>query len=139
MSDLRVIFVTGDREWTDRAALRGVFALHQPGAWLLQGGCRGADLLSESMCCDFGFQPLRMDATWGYHGTKGGPIRNREMGRLLAILRDAGAAVTCYAVHDDLEHSKGTRDMISVLDKLGFKWTRVRGSAAPATTEGEPT
>ena len=125
MTKLRVIFVTGDREWTDEMALRRVFATHAHGAWLLHGGCRGADLLADLVSRDFGFQTIRMEAGWGYYSKQAGPIRNRAMGRLLAILHDAGADITCYAVHNDLEHSKGTKDMVAVLESHGLAWNRV--------------
>ena len=122
---LRVIFVTGDRDWSDEAALRAVLRSHKPGAWLLNGGCRGADLLAQSMAYEFGFQPVRMDAIWPYHGKKAGSVRNREMGKMLNILRKVGAAITCYACHNDLENSKGTKDMVEILVANDFKWALV--------------
>ena len=128
--ELRVIFVTGDRHWRAMDAIRHVLQRHEPGAWVIQGGATGADHRAEVAALEVGHQPLTMLAPWGFHGRKAGPLRNREMAKLLRILRDAGAEITAYAFHDDLRESKGTRDMVGLLDKLGIAWDLVGSAGA---------
>jgi hypothetical protein len=129
---MNVIFVTGDREWSDVGALREILRPHQPGAWLVHGGCRGADLTADALAQELGHHPLRMDPLWKVHGKKAGPIRNLEMLHLLLVLRKTGHPITCYACHNDLEHSKGTKHMTGLLTASDFRWTLVTSGGGPS-------
>jgi hypothetical protein len=120
-----IVFVTGDRDWTDRQSLREVFQCHLPSTWFLAGGCRGADLIAEQEAEIAGLLPIRMAAPWSFYKKRAGPIRNRAMGKLLAALRASGFTVTAYVAHDNLAASRGTADMVRVLEGHGFEWTPI--------------
>jgi hypothetical protein len=125
---LTVVFVTGDRNWHDRAKIREILESHPSGTWVLHGGCRGADLIADGIARSLGQLPMRMDALWDFHGKRAGPIRNRAMAKVLAAFRKAGVGVHAYAFHDDLEHSKGTKDMTLALADQGIAWSRACSS-----------
>jgi hypothetical protein len=133
---LTVLFVTGDREWTDHGALQGAIAPHRHRArWLLHGGCRGADSVAHAVALEVGIQPIRMDAMWTFYGKKAGPLRNAEMGRLLAALQAVGYEIVPLVCHDHLEGSRGTANMVEVLEHHGLEWTHLW--SAQHTREGE--
>ena len=137
----RVVFVTGDRNWTDRQSLRETLRRHPAATWFLAGGCRGADLIAEQEAEDLGYLPIRMAAPWGYYRKSAGPIRNRAMGRLLVALRQCDFEVFCYVAHDNLAASRGTAEMVKVLEGHGFQWTPIhsgdRKSEHPRSTKVE--
>lgn len=123
---LRLVFVTGDRRWTDKVFIRDVLRNHPKGTFFLAGGCEGADLIAETEARLLGYMPIRMDAAWGFYGRGAGPIRNRAMGQVLLALRDAGWAITAYAFHDNLADSRGTRDMLGVLSMHQIPYTHLQ-------------
>lgn len=51
------------------------------------------------------FEHLCFLADWGQYGKAAGPIRNQQM-------LDEGQPTLVIAFHDDLENSKGTKDMV---------------------------
>lgn len=127
-----VIFVTGDRGWTNADIIDATLKGFPVGSWLVQGGCRGADLLAQASGNAYGYQPIRMDALWALHGAPAGPIRNREMGDLLAVLRYGGAEIHAFVFHDHLDTSKGTKDMVKVLATHEIEWKHVTTAKVPA-------
>ena len=106
------IVVTGDREWTSLETIAAAFT------WLLttrniaasevvvvEGEARGADLGCRVVAEGMGMKVIPMPAEWKKYGRAAGPIRNQQM-------LDQHLDITlCLAFHDDLEHSKGTKDM----------------------------
>jgi hypothetical protein len=132
MTSWDVVFVTGDRHWSDHVALQEALQHHAPGTWLVEGGAPGADHVAKVVGMALGFHPIEVCALWNRYGKKAGPIRNLEMLHLLLILRKAGHPITCYACHNDLERSKGTKHMTGLLTASGLQWSLVTSSEVPA-------
>src|SRR4051812_35247650 len=95
-----IIFVTGDRNWSDHVLIHQTVAHHKAGSWLVEGGATGADRYARVAAERLGFQPIEMPALWTKLGKGAGPIRNRQMLDLLKALRAAGHVIHAYAFHD---------------------------------------
>lgn len=110
------ILVTGDREWRaedviERAVLH---LIPEPNSddLIIQGGARGADTLAWKVAKRLGIRCITYSADWKLFKRAAGPIRNRQM--------LAGCPDVVLAFHDDLDSSKGTRDMVSISKKKGL-------------------
>jgi hypothetical protein len=101
---LRVL-VTGDRDWTDYALIKAALAKLPPGTLVIEGGAPGADRLARQAAEQLGLRVIEVRAEWEKYGPSAGPRRNR------AMLDYAPELVLAF--HDDLENSKGTKDMVT--------------------------
>lgn len=123
------VLVCGDRNWTDASFI--IFALsglafeyrQQPEFVVIEGEAKGADTHARiwteiwegkkknaphpNISC------LPFPADWEKHHRAAGPIRNRQM-------LVEGKPNMVYAFHDDLENSKGTKDMVKQALKAGI-------------------
>lgn len=113
------ILVTGDRNWSDRRlVVRALVqvALHfsyRRHFYLVHGDARGADRLAGEVAHDtLGWFVEAVPADWKQHGRAAGPIRNQKM------LDDHLDIDLCIAFHDNLESSKGTKDMVTRARKV---------------------
>lgn len=125
MTDREAIIVTGDRfanayHWqqTIAHAFRGVGTYQKP--VLIHGNQRGIDRIAADMAERMGWMVLPMPYIDDL-GKAGGPARNREMATVGRSLQRVGYDVTCFAFHDDLEGSKGTRNMVETAKKFGIE------------------
>jgi len=114
-----VILVTGDRNWSLAnegqkiavwAALYG-FRRHQP--LVVHGAARGVDSMADAHAKALGFEVHPYPADWDTYHKAAGPIRNQEM-------LDQEHPNLVLAFHDDISHSKGTRDMVNRAVKAGI-------------------
>jgi hypothetical protein len=80
---------------------------------IIAGGARGADTLAVRAAKECGFSYAEYPADWERYGKKAGPIRNQQM-------LDMGKPDFVLAFHDDVESSKGTKDMILRAKKAGI-------------------
>ncbi|MCO1582035.1 DUF2493 domain-containing protein [Crossiella sp. SN42] len=83
------ILITGSRDWSDVRTIRLALTKARkqfPGAVLVHGACRGADLLAAHLWCTWGLATEAHPADWHGHGRAAGPIRNRHMVALGADL-----------------------------------------------------
>jgi len=123
------VLVCGDREWSDRQLILNTLCALNPemegtanplaGMTLIVGGARGADKITEHLGHMFGASiPQVYRADWSKYGNAAGPIRNREM-------LDQNPELV-LAFHDDLDHSKGTRDTVTEAKRRGIKVQLVR-------------
>jgi len=109
-----VTLVCGDRRWKHGAAPI-IEALRQYGATsVIHGAAKGADT-----CGDFAAKTLRLPvqsfpAEWDRHGKAAGPIRNQRM-------LTEGKPDLVLAFHDDIEGSKGTKDMVARATRAGVR------------------
>ena len=98
---------------------------------LIEGEARGADKWSRNWAESRGFKRaprifekksfIPVPADWTRYGKAAGPIRNKEMADLLVFYRDDwNCEIEVYAFHNDIENSKGTKNMIEQLQKLGI-------------------
>lgn len=110
---MRVI-VTGSREWSGPDALAVIdrrLSTLPPGSTVVHGACRGVDEIAGRCAARMGFAVEPHPAEWDRHGKAAGPRRNEAM---LA----AGADLV-IAFHDDLDHSRGTKHMVSIARRAG--------------------
>jgi hypothetical protein len=81
-------------------------------AVIIAGGARGADTLAVKAAKACGFTFREYPANWAKYGKKAGPIRNQTM-------LDMESPDIVVAFHEDIDSSKGTKDMVSRARKSG--------------------
>jgi hypothetical protein len=116
------LLVTGDRNWEDYFTIRDTLAekVKKQGPFILiEGGCRGADNLANMAAKALGLVVKTFKADWKKYGKAAGPIRNQQM-------LDEGKPEFALAFHNDLENSRGTKDMVSRLEKAGVPYEIVK-------------
>lgn len=113
---------TGARDYGNRflvdlfvTGLAAYARAHRECITLIQGGAPGLDTLARRSAKDY---PKQIDvrtfrAKWKRYGKKAGPIRNQRM-------LDEGQPKIVFAFHDNLEESKGTKDMIERAANAGI-------------------
>jgi hypothetical protein len=95
------ILVTGDRNWSDEAAVER--HLKEFGATeVIEGEARGADTLARVVAERNGWKVYKFPANWDEFGKAAGVIRNSDM---IAEKPDL-----VLAFHDSISKSKGTKD-----------------------------
>jgi len=106
------LLVTGDREWTDKSTIEAAFDNLKP-SLVIHGGARGADLIAVLVAIDRGIPTIRFNADWTRYHKGAGPIRNQQM-------LDEGQPDCVVYFHNNLEISKGTKDMVQRSRKAGL-------------------
>ena len=99
-----VVLVCGSRDYTDYAKVYQCLKSLDV-SLVIAGGCRGADALAIRAAKACGYPFREFPADWQKFGKAAGPIRNQRM-------LDEGKPDLVVAFHEDLENSKGTKDMI---------------------------
>lgn len=116
------VLVCGDRNWTDSELIRTRLAKLVQSAevgtqalLLIHGAARGADSIAGTIARAWAeTMPINISefpANWGLYGRAAGPIRNREMLQMRPDL--------VLAFHDDIESSRGTKNMVAIARKTG--------------------
>jgi len=129
------VLVCGDREWHDRfiiaVVLNGFLGIAMnefDDLVVIDGAARGADAIAGEWYggAEDGEHAIhervthvRFPAEWDKHGKAAGPIRNAEM------LRD-GQPDIVVAFNNDLDSSKGTKDMVDRAARAGVPVYHVR-------------
>ncbi len=112
---MRVLFC-GDRNWTDREMIRKVLTDLPTETIIIHGCCQGADRTSGYIADKLEMPVFSFPAQWRRYGPAAGPIRNQQM-------LDEGLPDKVYAFHDNLDESKGTRDMLDRAQAAGILTT----------------
>ncbi len=108
------VLVCGGREWLNVGAIERELRKLPPGTIIVHGHCpSGADRMADQVARELGFEVRRYPADWTTHGKAAGPIRNSEM--LTKEHRLEEPIDKGLAFHENLERSKGTRDMVKKL------------------------
>lgn len=112
------ILICGDRNWTNQTViynyLYSLLSSYQPHEiTIVEGGCKGADNWGGYFAKQLGMTVIEERADWAKYGNAAGPIRNQFM-------LDKYHPDLVVAFHDDLEHSKGTKDMVNRAKEQGF-------------------
>lgn len=105
------VLVCGDRKWPYKGIVRRVLYQVQP-SMVIQGGARGADTLAWDVAKEMGLATETYPAEWKEYGRAAGPIRNR-------LMLDQKPDLV-IAFHDDIEHSRGTKDCVTEARKRGI-------------------
>jgi ABC-type Fe3+-hydroxamate transport system substrate-binding protein len=109
---MRIIFC-GDRKWDNYKVICDVMADMNPDV-VIEGEADGADSLAKDAAEYFGIPVVKFPANWQTYGKAAGPIRNLQM-------IEEGKPDLVIAFHDDVEHSRGTRNMVDQALKKGLK------------------
>lgn len=123
----KYILVTGSRDWPEKKydQIANYFA-KQAGIGkfvLIEGECRGADLMARRAAEQLGMEVIPMPITkddWKRYGHGAGPVRNREMLKLLTKKRADGHPIDVVWFHEHLSASRGTKDAVKQAKKLGL-------------------
>lgn len=107
------VIVCGDRNYTNREAVRNILHQLPKDTIIIQGGCRGADTLAKEVSLELGFLIKTYYPEWNKYGKGAGVIRNRRM-----LEEDPNLVI---AFHDHLEDSKGTLNMLTESRKRHIK------------------
>ena len=109
------VLICGDRNWQDKEMIKDLLIKLKPDV-VIEGECDGADKLSRKAANELGYSEdkiLKFPADWTKYGKNAGPIRNKQM-------LDEGKPTLVAAFHDNIEKSKGTKNMLSQAKKAGI-------------------
>jgi hypothetical protein len=81
---------------------------------IIEGGAKGADSIARDWAMSRQRPLLIFPAHWDRYGRAAGPMRNKQM-------LEKGKPDIVLAYHNDLEHSKGTRNMVDQASKAGLE------------------
>lgn len=107
------ILVCGSREWTNKHKIRKELSIYSKEDVLIHGGCRGADSIAGEIGKELGLNVVVYYADWKTYGKKAGPLRNQKM-------LDKGEPDIIYAFHEDIDTSRGTKDMVNRAKKANI-------------------
>jgi YspA, cpYpsA-related SLOG family len=122
------VLVCGDREWTNEQSIRRVLTLlHKlhPETIVVEGDARGADKMAGRIWLEltgYDYDQLEVyPADWTRYGKAAGRIRNRwQMNESFRKGQEDGHYLTYgVAFHRNLRQSRGTRDMVTLLEDAG--------------------
>ena len=109
------ILVCGDRNYTDILRIKKFLSAYPSDTILIEGEAKGADKLSRAAAVSLGWLNIEeYPAQWNIYGRGAGPIRNKKM-------LTEGKPDLIVWFHNDIENSKGTKNMITVAKKAGIK------------------
>jgi len=100
------VLVCGDRNWRDASVIARRLKELPSGSTIIHGAARGADYFGGAEAEFLGFYVRTYPAQWERYGRAAGMRRNQQM-------LDEEAIDLVLAFHADIEHSKGTKDMVT--------------------------
>lgn len=106
------VLVCGDRHWTDAGFLRAHLDKIKIDV-LIQGDCTEADRLAKAYAKDKNIPCLSFPAQWEKYKAAAGPIRN-------ALMLKEGKPDLVIVFHDNVEKSKGSKNMKAQAEKAGL-------------------
>lgn len=107
-NDVMRVLICGDRNWSDYNRISEIvkrLIAKYGKIEIIEGGCRGADVLARKAAIECGVPYKEFPANWTKYGKSAGPIRNQQM-------LDEGMPSMVIAFHSNISTSKGTKDMI---------------------------
>ncbi len=106
------LLVCGDRNWRNIDLIMDKLVELSPKV-VIEGEARGADTQARQAAEELGIPVEKYPADWKKYGCAAGPIRNRQMLKV-------GKPDCVLAFHNDIEHSKGTKDMLRAAGEAGL-------------------
>jgi hypothetical protein len=107
------VLVCGDRHWINKELIYKILEKLPKDTVIIEGGAKGADLLAKEVAEKLLLEVKEFPAEWGKYSRAAGPLRNREM------IKEKPDKV--FAFHNNIEKSKGTKDMLNVAKKQGIQ------------------
>lgn len=104
--EMRVL-ICGDRRWSNIKIIDDYVKSLPKDTVIIEGNCSGADSMAGFIAKKCGLIVEVYPANWDKYGKSAGPIRNREM-------LNKGKPDLVVAFHDDIDKSKGTKNMVSL-------------------------
>lgn len=114
------VLICGDRNWKDSELIERIILSFPKDTVIIQGMCRGADLMARTAAIKHGYEYEDYPADWDFYGPAAGPIRNKQ-------ILEEGKPDIVFAFHPNILHSKGTRNMIRQATKAGVKVKLING------------
>ena len=108
------VLICGSRDWTNRGLIAMRVSSLLPGSVVIEGECRGADIIAREEAEKQGVPVERYLADWQKHGRAAGPIRNTRM-------LEEGKPDLVIAFHNDIQNSRGTNDMVRKAKAAGIE------------------
>lgn len=116
---MKLVLVTGSRKWSDKWAMHHLLTEMTPTV-LIEGGQRGADLLSRAWAEKNGVRPLESPALWDTEHKAAGPRRNEFILNVALALENAWRAPLEVAAFP-LPESVGTWHMVKICERANLK------------------
>jgi hypothetical protein len=111
------ILICGSRFWTKRESIKKELEKFSRDTIIIHGACKGADSLAGYIARRLGFTNIQeYPADWKQYGKGAGSIRNRKM------LKENPDTDLVLAFHENIENSKGTKDMLAVAEAAGIEY-----------------
>ena len=107
------VLICGSRDWNNAKLILERLSSIPRGSTLIHGGCRGADVFGAEIGKELGFDVMCFPAEWSKNGRAAGPLRNQRM-------IDEGKPDLILAFHNDIDSSRGTKDMLGRAKKCGI-------------------
>jgi hypothetical protein len=108
------VLICGDRNYSNRDKIRKFLESLDTGDIVIQGYCRGADMIAHEEATNLQMISISVPAQWNLYAKSAGPVRNQKM---LDLFRPHFVA----AFHDDFDNSRGTRDMVKRAKNAGIE------------------
>lgn len=108
------VLICGGRNWKDKAMIVAELKALNRVEVVIEGECRGADRLGKSAAIQLNIPVLPCPADWTKYGKSAGSIRNRQM-------LNEGKPDLVLAFHDNIDESKGTRNMMEIASNDGIE------------------
>ena len=109
------VLICGGRDYQNQRKIYDYVGSLPKDAVVIHGGARGADRIAGYTARkEWGLKVEPYPAQWGKYGLSAGFIRNQQM-------LDEGKPDIVVYFHDDIESSKGTKDMVARARKAGIK------------------
>jgi YspA, cpYpsA-related SLOG family len=112
------VLICGSRNWSARNPIERELRKLPAGSIIVHGAARGPDTIADELSGKLGFEVRRYPADWKV-GRAAGPIRNSQM--LEKEHRTDEPLDMVMAFTEDLENSKGTKDMVTKAKRGGVK------------------
>lgn len=116
---MKTILITGDRGWTDTKIIQ--FALSRISQQynfndiiVVHGAAKGADTIADIEAKKLYFTTISVPANWEFYGKRAGVFRNHKM-------FDTWKPDIILAFHNNIQKSKGTKEMIKYALSKGHK------------------
>lgn len=107
-----IILVCGDREWDNLDVMVREMEKLPKNCTVVHGAARGADIMAGTIAEELGMTVISFPADWKKYGRAAGPVRNRKM-------FDTSDPDLVLAFHENIEESRGTKDMVNYALKRG--------------------
>ena len=111
--DIMKVVVCGCRDWDNKKIIHKRLFELPSNTIVIEGGCKGADLLAREVALEIGLEVVEFPAAWKKYGKAAGPTRNIKMLNTKPCL--------VIAFHNNLKSSKGTKHTVTEARKRGIE------------------